>query len=191
MDGDHHVVVHLTYPSDAVVVVAGVPGAGKTTLIRRAVDPAVVQVVDTEDRREAGRGGGVARLYGGHYARIAAAIAGRRPVVIHSRGTSGLPRRAIAVLAGLRGRPAHLILLDVDRETAEASQRRRGRTVGRREMSRQVVRWRRLVSDRARRRLGAEGWASVVVLDRAQAVEVDGLRFRAALACPRPVPAAS
>jgi len=32
--------VQLTYPSDAVVVVAGVPGAGKTTLIRRAVDPA-------------------------------------------------------------------------------------------------------------------------------------------------------
>jgi hypothetical protein len=47
--------VQLTYPSDAVVVVAGVPGAGKTTLIRRAVDPATVRIVDTEDRRDAGR----------------------------------------------------------------------------------------------------------------------------------------
>ena len=45
----------LRFSSDAVVVVAGVPGAGKTTLIRRAVDPAAVRVVDTQDRRERGR----------------------------------------------------------------------------------------------------------------------------------------
>jgi hypothetical protein len=173
--------VQLTYPPDAVVVVAGVPGAGKTTLIRRAVDPVAVRVVDTEDRREAGRRGGASSLYAGHYARILAAIAGRRPAVIHSRGTRGALRRGIAVLAALRGRPAHLILLDVDRATAEASQRRRGRTVGRREMSRQVDRWRSLLSDAARRRLGAEGWSSIVVLDRGRASEVEALCFPATL----------
>jgi hypothetical protein len=178
--------VQLTYPPEAVVVVAGVPGAGKTTLIRRAVDPAAVRVVDTEDRRDAGEAGGSSRLYAGHYARILAALAGRRPVVVHSRGTRGALRRMIALLAALRGRPAHLILLDVDRETAEASQRRRGRTVGRREMSRQVSRWRRLVTDRAEDRLAREGWASVVVLDRGQAAEVRALRFPAEETTPTP-----
>lgn len=68
--------VQLAFPSDAVVVVAGVPGAGKTTLIRRAVDREVTRVVDTDDRRR-GR-----LLYLGHYVRIAAAIAGDRKSVV-------------------------------------------------------------------------------------------------------------
>ncbi len=182
--------MQLTYPPDAVVVVAGVPGAGKTTLIRRAVDPAAARIVDTEDRREAGHARSSSRLYAGHYARILAALAGRRaggrPIVVHSRGTRGVLRRTIAYLAALRGRPAHLILLDVARETAEAAQRGRGRTVSRREMSRQVSRWRRLVTDRAQDRLVREGWASVLVLDRAQAAEVGALRFPAEETTPTP-----
>jgi predicted ATPase len=96
--------VQLSFPSNAVVVVAGVPGAGKTTLIRRAVDRSAVRVVDTDDRREAGRR---RLLYAGHYARVVAAVAMRRPVVIHSRGTHPAARRAIAALAAVRGRPAH------------------------------------------------------------------------------------
>jgi predicted kinase len=163
--------VQLAYPSDAVVVVAGVPGAGKTTLIRRAVNRDVARVVDTDDHRR-GR-----LLYLGHYARIAAAIAGARPVVIHSRGTHPAARRAIAALAAVRGRPAHLVLLDAARDEAEAGQRARGRTVAREEMDRQVARWRRLMS----RRPAGEGWASVVTLDRAQAAGVEAIAFRAAL----------
>jgi predicted kinase len=163
--------VQLFFPSDAVVVVAGVPGAGKTTLIRRAVDRDVVRVVDTDDRREAG---GRRLLYLGHSARIVAAVAGRRPVVIHSRGTHPAARRAIAALAALRGRSAHLVMLDAARGEAEAGQRARGRTVAREEMDRQVARWRRLMA----RRPAREGWASVVVLDRAQAARTEGFEFR-------------
>ena len=114
--------VELTFPPDAVVVVAGVPGAGKTTLIRRAVDRNRVRVVDTDDRDRRGP-----LLYLGHYARIAAAIAGRRPVVIHSRGTHPAARRAIAALAALRGRSAHLVLLDAARDEAEAGRNPDGR----------------------------------------------------------------
>jgi hypothetical protein len=164
--------VQLSFPSDAVVVVAGVPGAGKTTLIRRAVDREAVLVVDTDDRRDAGRR---RLLYPGHYARIVAAVAGRRPVVIHSRGTQPGARLAIAALAALRGRPAHLVMLDVERGEAESGQRARGRTVARGEMDRQVARWRRLMARRPR------GWASVVVLDRAQAARTEGFEFRPAL----------
>ena len=177
----HHGAVQLTFSTDAVVVVAGVPGAGKTTLIRRAVDRDAARVVDTDDRREAG-----ARrlLYPGHYARIVAAIAGRGPVVIHSRGTSAVARRAIALLAALRGRPAHLVLLDAGRHEAEAGQRARGRMIAAEEMDRQVARWRRLLA-----RGPEAGWASVTVLDRAQAARTDAFAFRAAAA--RPVAAAT
>jgi predicted kinase len=165
--------MQLSFTSDAVVVVAGVPGAGKTTLIRRAVDRDVVRVVDTDDRRETGRR---RLLYPGHYLRIAAAVAGRRPVVIHSRGTHPAARRAIAALAALRGRPAHLVMLDAGREEAEAGQRARGRTVAAGEMDRQLARWRRLMA----RRPADEGWASVVVLDREQAARTAAFAFAAA-----------
>src|SRR5688572_24417200 len=107
--------MELTFPANAVIVVAGVPGAGKTTLLRRAVDRAVARVVDTDDRPRRGP-----LLYPGHYARIAAAIAGARPAIVHSRGTHPVARRTIARVARLRGRPAHLVLLHAEREIAEA-----------------------------------------------------------------------
>jgi predicted kinase len=165
--------VPLSFPANAVVVVAGVPGAGKTTLIRRAVDRDLASVVDTDDRREAG---GRRLLYARHYARIAAAVAGRRPAVIHSRGTHPAARRAIAALAALWGRPAHLVMLDAARGEAEAGQRARGRTVAADEMDRQLARWRRLMA----RRPAHEGWASVTVLDRAQAAGIESFAFEPA-----------
>lgn len=161
--------MQLRFPSDAVVVVAGVPGAGKTTLIRRAVARDAVRVVDTEDRRERG----ARASYLGHYLRIVGAVAGRRPAVIHSRGTHAVSRRAIALLARLRGRPAHLVMLDAPREAAEAGQRRRGRMISEAAMERQMARWRRLM----RRIPAGEGWASVVVLDREQAAHTSEFAF--------------
>ncbi len=161
--------MELIFPSDSVIVVAGVPGAGKTTLLRRAVDRETTRVVDTDDRARRGP-----LLYPGHYARIAAAIAGGRPAVIHSRGTHPIARRTIALLARLRGRPAHLVLLHADRAVAEAGQRARGRTVGSDEMDRQVARWDALLAAGGPT---GEGWASTTLLDRAQAAEVSALRF--------------
>jgi AAA domain len=164
--------MRLTFSADSVVVVAGVPGAGKTTLIRRAVDPAAARIVDTADIRRTRRPPPLL-LYPVHYVRILIAIMGRRPAVIHSRGTHAALRRAIAVLAGLRGRPAHLVLIDAAREEAEAGQRARGRAVGADEMERQVSRWRRLMRGGVR----DEGWESVVVLDRAQAAGTEAMEF--------------
>jgi AAA domain-containing protein len=159
--------MQLSFEPDAVVVVAGVPGAGKTTLIRRAVDRRSVRVVDTDDEREAGRR---RLLYVRHWARIAIALVRRRPLVVHTRGTSAVGRRAIAALARVAGRPAHLLLLDAGRAEAEVGQRRRGRTLPPRAMSRQVARWRRL-------RTRGEGWASVVRLDRGAAARVEAIGF--------------
>ena len=170
--------VNLIFPSDSVIVVAGVPGAGKTTLLRRAVDRQVATVVDTDDRTRRGP-----LLYLGHYARIAAAIAGGKPAVIHSRGTKTIARRTILTLAKLRGRPAHLLLLHADRATAEAGQRARGRTVSSDEMDRQVAGWQALLESGG---LHAEGWATVELMDRERAADITQLRFTPAYA---PVPA--
>ena len=163
--------VRLSLPDNAVLVVAGVPGAGKSTLIRRLVDPTAVEIVDTDDQR---RDGGRAS-YARHYGRILAAVRGPRPVVIHSRGTVGTLRRAIAAFAALHGRPAHLILLDASWEEAEDGQRRRGRGVSRSRMTREVRRWRRLRG----RSLRHEGWASVTQLDRATAAVAEPLQWKA------------
>ena len=167
--------MRLDYPNDAVVVVAGVPGAGKTTLIRRTVDRGTVQVLDTDDRRRApGAKPGRARLYLGHYARIVRALLGHGPVVVHTRGTHAVSRGVVAALATLRGRPAHLLLLDADRAEAVAGQVARGRRVGAGEMDRQLRRWGRLVGRLER---GRGPWASVLRLDRATAAQVTALEF--------------
>jgi len=163
--------VRLTYPENAVVVVAGLPGAGKSTLIRRAVDRATVRVVDTDDQRRAGGRASNVR----HYGHILAAVWGRQPVVIHSRGTLGTLRRLVTLASSLRGRPAHLILLDAGRAEAESGQRVRGRGVSRSRMDREVARWQRLVDSGVPAR---ERWASVTVLDRPSAATVEGLQWR-------------
>ena len=164
----------LTFDGNAVVVVAGVPGAGKTTLIRRTVDRGAVAVVDTDDLRDAsGRGPRLAGLR--HYARIAAALGRPRPVLVHSRGTHGVLRRLVVRLAALHGRPAHLILLHADRGAAEAGQHERGRTVPAGEMDRQVARWRALLG--GREGLEREGWASIVLLERSEAARIAALDF--------------
>jgi predicted kinase len=170
--------VRLRFSSNAVIVVAGIPGAGKTTLIRRAVDRSAARVIDTDDRRRRS----ALLLYAGHYGRIAFAIAGRRPVVIHSRGTHTFARRAIAALARLCGRETHLVLIDADRAAAEAGQRARGRRVAPDVMDREVARWRRLQVRR-------EPWRSVLVLDRPQAAAVAAIEFRPPQTAQAPVAA--
>ncbi len=157
-----------------VVVVAGLPGAGKSTLIDRAVDPAAWVVRDTDRLRARARG--ILRrrplLYAWHYLGIVDAILGRRPVVVHSRGTRGGLRRAIAALSRAVGRPPVLVLLDASPEAARAGQHARGRVVSEAEMDGEAERWLALLAAAEAGRLTREGWRRVVVLDRAQAARL-------------------
>jgi hypothetical protein len=131
----------LRFPAGSLLLVAGIPGAGKSTLIGRLFGsaPSDVLVLDSADVRAAfARRLGPAlpyRLYRPlvhtmHYARIAAwALGPRRNLVVHECGTRAWARRTVAALAALRLRPAHLLFLDTPPETALAGQHSRGRTV--------------------------------------------------------------
>lgn len=131
----------LRFRAGSVLLVAGIPGAGKSTLIRRlfGTAPADVLVLDSADIRAA-----LARWLGErmpyrfyrplvhtvHYARIAAWTLGPcRNLVVHECGTRDWARRTLAALARARRRPAHLLLLDTAPEAALAGQRSRGRMV--------------------------------------------------------------
>ncbi len=161
-----------------VVVVAGLPGAGKSTLIARAVDPEVWRVLDTDllRRRLPRPLRWTPALYAIHYAGIARAILGRRQVVVHTRGTRKPARRAIAALARLAGADTVLLLLDAPRAAAEAGQRSRGRVLGRSTMDREAADWRTVLDAARSGALAGEGWKRIVVLDRPQAARVHRLR---------------
>ncbi len=177
--------MHLEFSLTALVVIAGVPGAGKTTLIDRAVDRGRVRVVDTEDQRRAGhrRRPKPLRVLV-HYLRIVRAIVGGSPAVVHSRGTRTATRRLLALLARLRGRPAHLVLVVADADEAIDGQRSRGRVVAADEMRGHVRRFARLAARPAGEIAAAEGWADVTVVDRAGAARIDAFRFTAPALAP-------
>lgn len=164
--------------ASTVVVVAGLPGAGKSTLIARAVDPAVWRVLDTDLlRRRLPRAlRWTPALYTIHYAGIVRAILGRRQVVVHTRGTRRGARRTIAALARLAGADTVLLLLDAPRAAAEAGQHSRGRVLARSTMDREAADWGAVLDDARSGTLADEGWQRIVVLDRPQAARVHRLR---------------
>ena len=178
---DCHPGERLSLPEQAMLVIAGVPGAGKTTLIRQAVDRSHVRVIDTDDRRAhaAATGERPPRLlYLDHYRRIAAALSQPGPVVVHTRGTHRVLRLLLLALARHAHRPAHLLLLHADRHEAERGQQARGRVIDEGQMQRQVERWEGVL-DRASEhgRLPGERWSSVCVLTRTEAAALQEIRF--------------
>ncbi|MET9811813.1 AAA family ATPase [Streptomyces sp. NPDC006355] len=120
-----------------LIVVTGLPGSGKSTLMRRTVPGPRVDSQDTRDRwdRRMPRFLPYAvyrplvRL--AHYAGLRRALRGGEGVVVHDCGTQAWVRRWLAREARRRGGTLHLLLLDVTPEQALAGQRDRGRGVSR------------------------------------------------------------
>ncbi|MEV5383366.1 AAA family ATPase [Streptomyces sp. NPDC052721] len=120
-----------------LVVITGLPGSGKSTLMHRAVTGHRVDSQDTRDRWD----GRVPRfvpyaLYRplvrlAHYAGLRRALRTGEGVVVHDCGTQPWVRAWLAREARRRGATLHLLLLDVSAETARAGQRERGRGVSR------------------------------------------------------------
>jgi predicted kinase len=160
-----------------VVLIVGIPGAGKTVLIDRAAGSPDWTVLDPDRYRR--RLSPALRRVPGPYPlyvlAMIAAIARHTHVVVESRGTYAWLRRLVTACARARGREAVLVLLDAPSRDAMAGQRRRGRVAPQRVMRWHTTRWTRLLDAARTGALAAEGWTRVVLLDRAQASDVEDL----------------
>jgi len=172
----------LRYPPSDLVVVAGLPGSGKSTLMRRC---ARARVIDSQHTRQLfdGRLPGLpyalyrplVRLL--HYRRLSRALAGGGPLVVHDCGTLPWVRHWLARTAARQGRRLHLILLDATPVEAVEGQRARGRRVSAYAFARH-----RRATAALRDRLTAgglplTGLASAVLLDRPGALDVQDIEF--------------
>jgi predicted kinase len=179
----------LRYPDGDVLVVSGLPGSGKSTLMRRAVAPrGQVRCVDSQDTRERYE----RRLPGwlpyalyrplvrlAHYRRLARELRSGRSLVVHDCGSVAWVRRWLAHRARRQHRRVHLLLMDVTPEEAAQGQRARGRGVSAYAFARHRRATRRLAGTAAAAGAGpaALGCATAVLLDRPAARELPEIGF--------------
>ncbi|QKW29508.1 AAA family ATPase [Streptomyces seoulensis] len=165
-----------------LVVVTGLPGGGKSTLMRRAADGVRIDSQDARDRFAArlprrlpyALYRPLVRL--AHYAALRRALRTGAPVVVHDCGTRTWVRSWLARAARRRGGALHLLLLDVTPDAALRGQRRRGRGVSRHAFARH----RRSAARLLRAVEGGEvpaGCGSAVLLDRAAAAALHRIGF--------------
>lgn len=177
----------LRYPARSALVIAGIPGAGKSTALHtffgtpaeadapaRSAQGALV--VDSHQsrvrlRRTLGR---VPYplwrpvMHVTHYAAVRAALRDTAgPVVIHDCATYRWSRRMIARWTAAAGRELHVVMLDVAPEVARAGQRARGRRINPVTFALHCRRWRRLVADAVRDTAAPGRTTSAVLADRA------------------------
>ncbi|WP_308283144.1 AAA family ATPase [Pseudonocardia nigra] len=167
----------LELPGRTLLLVAGMPGAGKSTLLAGLPPVHGVAVVDSETHRAALRRLLPAAVPYDWYRplvhllhRLAVVFAAVSPapiVVAHLPATDARTRTAVARLAALTGRAAHLLWLDVDPEEARRGQRERGRMVPEPSFARHAERATR--TSALLREGPPPGWHSATVLDRAAA----------------------
>ncbi|MFJ9538602.1 AAA family ATPase [Streptomyces sp. NPDC101225] len=177
-------------PSD-LVVVTGLPGSGKSTLMERAVRGPRVDSQDTRDRWAAR----VPRMLPyavyrplvrlAHFAGLRRALAAGGGAVVHDCGTQAWVRGWLAREARRRGGALHLLLLDVAPGTALRGQRERGRGVSRYAFLRHRTAAARLIRSVERGDLPA-GVGSAVLLDRDAADVLRRIGFTAWAGSPRP-----
>ncbi|WP_327318010.1 AAA family ATPase [Streptomyces sp. NBC_01235] len=154
-----------------LVVVTGLPGSGKSTLMKRAVKGVRIDSQDTRDRWDARAPRflpyalyrPLVRL--AHYAGLRRALRGGEGVVVHDCGTQAWVRDWLAREARRRGGALHLLLLDVGADSALEGQRERGRGVSRYAFLRHRHAAARLLRSVEKGRL-PEGCGSAVLLDR-------------------------
>ncbi|WP_370949880.1 AAA family ATPase [Amycolatopsis sp. cg5] len=130
-----------------LLVVAGLPGAGKTTMLRAVHD---LPVLDSDQVRARLRAQLPARVpyrlyrpivHAWHRLRVVAHAAGAiGPVIVHEPSTRASTRALLATVAALTGRRIRLLWLDVTPEAALEGQRARGRLIRPRSFARHVHR---------------------------------------------------
>ncbi|MFE6224288.1 MULTISPECIES: AAA family ATPase [unclassified Streptomyces] len=173
----------LTFAAGDVVVVSGLPGSGKSTLLRRTAQGRGIDSQDTRERWEAR----MPRLLPyalyrplvriAHYAGLHRALRSGAGVVVHDCGTQSWVRGWLARAAARRGRALHMVLLDVDPDTARDGQRERGRGVSAYAFARHRRAVGRLVAAVEAGR-PPRGCASATLLDRDAATALRRIGFR-------------
>ncbi|AXE27321.1 ATP-binding protein [Streptomyces globosus] len=181
----------LGFAEGDVVVVSGLPGGGKSTLIKRAAEGLGIDSQDVRERWErrmprvlpyaAYRP--LVRI--AHYWGMWQALRSGASVVVHDCGTQAWVRGLLAAAARRRGRALHLVLLVATPEEALAGQQARGRGVSAYAFSRHRAAVDRLLRAAETGPLPA-GCASVVLLDRPAAARLTRIAFRPAPPAVRP-----
>ncbi|WP_346098475.1 AAA family ATPase [Streptomyces olivaceiscleroticus] len=188
-EGTAHV-RELDFPARCLVVVSGLPGGGKSTLMQRVVPAldragAPVHRIDSQDVRERWEAGRLGALpYGllrplvriAHYRGLRRALRSGDSVVVHDCGTVAWVRRWIARTARRDDRELHLLLLDVPAEVALSGQRARGRGVSGYAFARHRRAVDRLLA-RARAARLPKGFTATVLLDRRAAEALERTTF--------------
>ncbi|MFJ3199719.1 AAA family ATPase [Streptomyces sp. NPDC086989] len=172
----------LGFAEGDIVVVSGLPGGGKSTLIKRAADGGI----DSQDVRERWERRmprvlpyAVYRplVRCAHYWGLWRTLRSGASAVVHDCGTQTWVRALLAAAARRRGRGLHLLLLDTTPEEALAGQAARGRGVSAYAFARHRGAVARLLRDAEAGRLPA-GCTSAVLLDRGSAARVTRIAFR-------------
>ncbi|MFE3648601.1 MULTISPECIES: AAA family ATPase [unclassified Streptomyces] len=180
----------LRFPPGDLIVVSGLPGSGKSTLMGRVVPHrdgrgTPVLRIDSQDARDRWARGRLRRLpYAlyrplvrvAHYLALRRAVRSGGSVVVHDCGTLAWVRRWLSRTARRGGRGLHLVLLDVPPEAALTGQQARGRGVSRYAFARHRRAVRRLVARAEEARL-PPGFGSAVLLDRTAAGALERVTF--------------
>ncbi|WP_041821340.1 AAA family ATPase [Streptomyces davaonensis] len=160
-------------PKD-LVVITGLPGSGKSTLMKRTVKGPRIDSQDTRDRWDARMPGllpyAVYRplVRFAHYAGLWRALRSGEGVVVHDCGTQAWVRGWLSRAARRRGGTLHLLLLDVTPGQALEGQRERGRGVSRYAFLRHRAAAGRLLRSVEKGEL-PQGCGSAVLIDRSAA----------------------
>ncbi|MFD6935075.1 AAA family ATPase [Streptomyces goshikiensis] len=174
----------LGFAAGDIVVVSGLPGGGKSTLIKRA---AADGGIDSQDARERWEG----RMPGAlpyavyrplvrvaHYWGLWRTLRSGASAVVHDCGTQSWVRALLSAAARRRGRALHLVLLDTSAEEALSGQAARGRGVSPYAFARHQGAVARLLRTAESGRPPA-GCASATLLDRASAAAITHIDFTA------------
>ncbi|MEX0169471.1 AAA family ATPase [Streptomyces sp. LMG1-1-1.1] len=173
----------LVFAAGDLVVVSGLPGSGKSTLMKRAAEGHGIDSQDARERWELR----MPRLLPyavyrplvrlAHYAGLRRVLRSGASAIVHDCGTQSWVRGWLAREARRRGSALHLVLLDVTPDTARAGQDARGRGVS----VYAFARHRRAVGRLLRAAESGSlppGCASVTLLDRAAADTLRRISFR-------------